>query len=269
MSSQSPEPISRLPVRLPPSQRSVASSTSVQAVVGAIVLASSTTVSVVKGAVSVTEPLRRTALHPPMLPARLHPARAIDALAGHGRNTLSHTGGDLERLIATIVPVVVKEVLDALDLNAIVRERIDLDGLVADVDIGAVIDRVDIDAVARSIDIEAIVERVDIDAIADRIDLDRVVSRLDIDAVVATVDLPAVIDRINVVGLAEEVISEIDLPEIIRDSTGSMASQVVRDARLQSVGADETLARLVDRWLRRRTRRLVDAPSDAEREPPP
>ena len=161
------------------------------------------------------------------------------------------------------MPVVVKEVLDTLDLTAIVRERVDLDALVADVDIEAVIDRVDLDAVARRIDIGMIIDRVDIDAIADRIDLERVVRRLDVDGIVATVDLPAVIERIDVVGLAEDVIGEIDLPEIIRDSTGSLASHVVSEGRMQSVGADEAITRLVDRWLRRGSRRITDVPRPA------
>ena len=94
----------------------------------------------------------------------------------------------------------------------------------------------------RRVDIDAIAQRIDLDAVADRIDIDRIVARIDIDAIVAGVDLNAIVDRLNVVGLAEEVINEIDLPEIIRDSTGSMASQVVRDARMQSIDADEAVS---------------------------
>ncbi|MGB0101527.1 MAG: hypothetical protein WBP61_14715, partial [Nocardioides sp.] len=54
--------------------------------------------------------------------------------------------------------------------------------------------------------------------------------------------------------LVEGVLDEIDLPEIIRDSTGTMASETVRSVRIQSVSADESVARLVDRLLRRRAR---------------
>lgn len=46
----------------------------------------------------------------------------------------------------------------------------------------------------------------------------------------------------------------IDLPEIIRRSTGSMASDVVRGVRLQTKEADQALSRLVDRLLLLRTR---------------
>jgi hypothetical protein len=264
--------------------------------IGVAAVAVGAAASVTRGVARAAAPLGRAVLHPPVLTKRLHPARAVDVLADRGREALTSSWGDLDRLVALIVPAVVREVLDALDLNAIIRERVDLDGLVATVDIAAVIDRINIDAVVRQVDIDAIVhrldidaivhrldidaivhrldidaivrqvdidaiaQRIDLDAIADRIDLDRIVARIDIDAIVAGVDLNAIVDRLNVVGLAEEVINEIDLPEIIRDSTGSMASEVVRDARIQSFDADEAVSRLVDRLLRRRRKRSTDAP---------
>jgi hypothetical protein len=221
-------------------------------------------------------------LHPPLLTERLHPARAVDALADRGREAMTSKGSDIERLVGVIVPMVVREVLNTVDLNVVILERVDLDGLVAKVDIAEIIDRVDIDAVVRQVDIDSIVhrldvdgivqrvdidaiaQRIDLDAIADRIDLDRIVARIDVDAVVAGVDLKAIVDRLDVVGLAEEVINEIDLPEIIRDSTGSMASQVVRDARIQSFDADEAVSRIVDRLLRRRGKRSTQGPGSAQ-----
>src|SRR3954451_9634329 len=235
---------------------------------GAAGTAASTTRRIARAAT----PLRGGLLRPPMLPERLQPARAVSALADRGRRAVASTSGDLEQLIAVVVPVVVREVLNTLDLNVVILERIDLDGLVAKVDIAEVIDRVDIDAVVRQVDVDAILERVDLDrliaridldAVADRIDLDRLIARIDLDAVVARVDLEAVVDRLDVVGLAEEVIDEIDLPEIIRGSTGSMASQVVRDARMQSIGADEAVAGLVDRLLRRRGKRSTEVATPA------
>jgi hypothetical protein len=250
----------------------------IDAAIGLAVVAAGAAGSVTRGVARVAAPLGRAVLHPPVLTERLHPARAVDVLAERGRDAMSATGGDLERMVAVIVPAVVREVLDTLDLNVIILERVDLDGLVAKVDIAEIIDRVDIDAVVRQVDVDAILERVDLDAImrrvdidaiaqridldavADRIDIDRIVSRIDIDAIVAGVDLNAIVDRLNVVGLAEEVINEIDLPEIIRDSTGSMASQVVRDARMQSIDADEAVSRVVDRLLRRRGKRTTGPP---------
>ena len=218
----------------------------VDAAVGVVAIAGGLLGAVSRRIAVAARPVGEVILHPPLVPEHLHPARAVDALADRGRQAMVGGGADLERVIAAVVPAVVSEVLDNLDLNAIVRERVDIDGIVATVDIAQIINRLDIDA---------IVAGVDIDAIAARIDLDAIVSRLDIDAIVASVDLAAIVDRLNVVGIAEDVINEIDLPEIIRDSTGSMASQVVRDTRMQTIGADEAVSKLVDRMLRRRRER--------------
>ena len=97
--------------------------------------------------------------------------------------------------------------------------------------------------------------RADLDAVVDRIDLDEVAAKLDVDAVVARADLDAVIDRIDVIGIVEEVLDVIDLPAIIRDSTGSMASETVRGVRMTGITADDALSRVVDRALFRRRHR--------------
>jgi predicted RNase H-like nuclease len=108
------------------------------------------------------------------------------------------------------------------------------------------------------------VSQVDIDAIARRIDVDAIVERIDIDAIVSRVDIDAIVQRLDLVALAEEVVNGIDLPEIIRESTGSMASEVVRDVRIQSIDADVAIARIVDRIIRRRRARHTDAPGEPE-----
>jgi hypothetical protein len=90
------------------------------------------------------------------------------------------------------------------------------------------------------------------------------VERIDLDTIVSRIDLDAIVDRVDIVGLAEEVVNGIDLPEIIRESTGTMASEVVRDARMQSIVADVAIARLVDRIIRRRRARRTDAPGEPE-----
>jgi hypothetical protein len=230
-------------------------------------------------------------MHPPVLDERLHPARVVEALAGRGHLARISAGADLNRIIAAVVPPVVNEVLDSLDLTALVRERVNIDALASTVDIAAIIDRmdidailrqvdidgivrqldidaivskVDIDAITRQVDIDAIVSEVDIDAIAKRIDVDAIVERIDIDTIVNRVDVDAIVRRLDLVGLAEEVVNGIDLPEIIRQSTGAMASDVVRDARMESIDADVAIARLVDRVIRRRRARRTDAPGEPE-----
>jgi hypothetical protein len=115
------------------------------------------------------------------------------------------------------------------------------------------------------VNIEAVLDRLDLDSIVARVNLDQVIARVDIDGIVGEVNLDAIIDRLNVVGLAENVISEIDLPEIIRDSTGSMASEVVRGARMQSIDADEAISHFFDRLVRRRQRNTALTSTQAAR----
>jgi hypothetical protein len=150
-----------------------------------------------------------------------------------------------------------------LDIDALVS-RVDVDAIVSQLDIDALVSRVDVDAIVSQLDVDAIVSRVDLDDIAKRIDLDAIVERIDIDAIVSRVDVDAIVRRLDLVGLAEEVVNGIDLPEIIRESTGSMASDVVRDVRMQSIDADVAIARLIDRILRRHRARRTDAPGEPE-----
>ena len=58
----------------------------------------------------------------------------------------------------------------------------------------------------------------------------------------------------DVVALARDVIAEIDLPEIIRDSTGAMASDTLLGVRMQSISGDDAIARAMDRLRLRLTR---------------
>jgi len=193
---------------------------------------------------------------------------------------LARTAGHVAReVVAVVLPaldlttLVLKHVdLDriaaALDLDAAVARvdldaavaRVDLDAAVARVDIGAIVDRIDLDAVAARIDIEAIAARLDLDqlaagldvsAVVDRVDLDAVAARLDADRVVARVDLDAVVARLDLVGIAQSVIDAIDLPEIVRESTGALSSDAVRAVRAESRRADDRVAGMFDRLLRR------------------
>jgi hypothetical protein len=157
----------------------------------------------------------------------------------------------VEDIVAALVPRIVGATLDQLDLTAIVRRHVDLD------------------AVVRDVDLNAVAARIDVGAVAERLDVNAVAARLDVDAVAARIDIDAVIERLDLAGLASTVIDEIDLPELIRSSTGSIASETVRGVRMQGIEADRTLEGLVDRVLRRRRPRALDAPGvvDAEQAP--
>ena len=69
---------------------------------------------------------------------------------------------------------------------------------------------------------------------------------MDIDAILARVDLPA---------LTEQVIDEVDLGEIIRESSSTMASETVDALRVQGMHIDGLVSRLVDRVLLRESQR--------------
>lgn len=114
--------------------------------------------------------------------ARLIPGDVVGHLARRGRAEQQTAATRLTSLLDAVVPAAVGMVLDRVDLNSVVRQRVDL------------------------------------------------------------------------VGIADDVIDGIDLPEIIRKSTEAVASETVRDVRMQSIDADEAVSRLVGRLVPRRRR---------------
>ena len=77
---------------------------------------------------------------------------------------------------------------------------------------------------------------------------------MDLDAVIARIDLPR---------LVHEVLDEIDLSTLIRESTGTLTADAVEEVRYATVSADRIVARTVDRLIRRNHRDL-DAPGDPD-----
>ena len=109
--------------------------------------------------------------------------------------------------------------------------------------------------------LEAVLDRLDLtDLVVRRVDLDQVARSLDVQAVGDRLDLDALAARLDLIGLAEQVIVGIDLPQLIRDSTGSVASEGIAGVRLQGMEADQAVGHLVDRLLRRRPRRPQPLP---------
>lgn len=130
----------------------------------------------------------------------------IDELARRGGQERRRQAEQLSELLDRLVPVIVAEVVERIDVTRLVTENVDLDAVAA---------------------------RIDVDAIADRVDTDRIVDRLDLAAI------------------TDQVLDEIDLPEIIRGSTGSLASTMVVGVRKRGIEADDVVAGVVDRLLRR------------------
>ncbi len=196
----------------------------------------------VRAGARLLDPVTRRLLRPSPLPERWWPATLAERLAGQGQEDRAQVVEALTRAFDALVPKVLDAVLDDVDLTALVLHRVDLD------------------AIAGGLDLDAAVARVDLDRIVDRIPIDHVLARIDIDEVAAQVDVDAVLDRVDLIGLAGYIIDGVDLPEIIRESTGSMASEGLRGVRMQSIDADERVNRLVDRVLLRRHARRTEAP---------
>jgi hypothetical protein len=165
----------------------------------------------------------------------------------------------------------VEPVLDGLDLTQIVLTRVDLDTVVRQVithvdedEIAVLVTKVDINGIARSLDVDVVLDQMDLTTLVlQRVDLvkvvDAVLERMDLTAIVLErVDLvkvvDAVLDQMDLIAVANEIIDGVDLPGIIRESTGSMASETVQGVRMQGIGADQAVGRAVDRLLLRRAR---------------
>lgn len=222
-------------------------------------------------------------------PMAVPPIRTVvAAVQDGGRKVEAAAQAATDQALRQTIRRVADVAMQVLDLTAIVRDHVDLDAVVAAVDLDAVVDRIDLDAVVARVDIDRIIGRLDLDAVADRIDIGRQIDRVDlnsvagridldglageldlnalagridldplvagvdVDAVVAKVDLDQVIRRLDLNALAREVIAAIDLPAIIRESTGALSSEMVRDFRAQSRSADDAVAGFVSRLFGRR-----------------
>ena len=204
-------------------------------------------------ATAVARPLAAVVLHPPMVASRYQPGTWLAGVAHRGGRRREQAVRELSAWLDRVVPVLAMELLRRIDLTEAVRRYVDLDGLVAGVDVDAVAARLDIDAVAQRLDLGAVVQRLDLESIImERVDFDAVVDAVDLDAAAARLDIDAIIARIDLPGLAQDVIAEIDLPEIIRESTGSVASETVRGVRMRGISGDDAVGRAMDRLRHRR-----------------
>jgi hypothetical protein len=158
-----------------------------------------------------------------------------------------------------LVPQIADAVLDQLDLTWLVAERVDVDALAARIDVDAIVERVDLDRILARIDLDRVADGIDVDAVVARVDLDRIVERIDVNEVAKGIDLEAIIDRIDVAGIAAEVIEDLDIATLIRESTEAVTTESVRGIRVQSANADRYIQDVAARVLRRRAKATEDA----------
>ncbi|MBH0118318.1 hypothetical protein M1M07_00960 [Rhodococcus sp. HM1] len=196
-------------------------------------------------------------------------ASAIDGLEARGDAALRAADAAVDRVLRVVVRKVVQAALLEVDITAVVRDHVDLDAIAEGIDVGRIVDRVDIDGIAERIDIDRILDRVDIDGVAARVDVEKIIARVDIDgiaarldltpildrvdidAIAARVDVDAIIRRVDLIGLAGTVIEGVDLPEIIRESTGTMSTEAVQGVRTQGMRADDAVSGFVGRMFGR------------------
>jgi uncharacterized RDD family membrane protein YckC len=106
------------------------------------------------------------------------------------------------------------------------------------VDVNALLDRVDINHLLTQVDVNALLDRVDIDRVLDRADPDRLLARVDVDAFM---------DRVDV----ERLVQRAGIPDIVAESTGSVAESALDLLRRQLLGLDVVSTRGVMRVLGR------------------
>jgi hypothetical protein len=113
----------------------------------------------------------------------------------------------------------------------------------------AIVSRMNLtDVVLRNVDLYAVVT-----AALDELDLTQiVVDRVDVDQIVDRADIDAVVDRVPMLQIADYIIEEIDLPQIIRESTGGIAMDAFTTTRFSAVKSDEVLSKIVGTLMFRR-----------------
>jgi hypothetical protein len=178
----------------------------------------------------------------------------LDGWAARGLAEQRRAWEAAARAVRALITALVAAVLDQLDLDEVMA-RVDLDRIVGRIDPNQIAGRIDLGELVDRVDLDAIANRIDLDAIVQRIDLDAIVAHIDLDAIVARVDIEAILRRVDLPGLTEQVIEEVDLGEIIRESSSTMASETVDALRVQGMRVDGLVSRIVDRILQREGQR--------------
>ena len=151
---------------------------------------------------------------------------------------------------------------DAAAPPATTLRRLPRAGIDAGVEAGKQAARAPTTAASRLLDvlagevIPAVVQKVDVGAVVEKVDVGRVLARVDVNELVGRVDIGPV---------AKEAIDAVDMGQIVRESTTSLGTEASEAARVQAMWADDALASVVDRLLRRREPRQTGLDARAGR----
>ena len=87
--------------------------------------------------------------------------RGVAELSGRGDQFVAQRADDIRTIVTTLAVKIVDTILDELDLTDLVRQRLDIDAVVADIDIDAIINRIDLitlaDKVIAGVDLPGII----------------------------------------------------------------------------------------------------------------
>jgi uncharacterized RDD family membrane protein YckC len=136
-----------------------------------------------------------------------------------------HSRDPLHRIAGAVVP----KAVELLPVNEVLAE-VDMDQLLARIDLNALLARVDMDALLENIDLDAVLARVDINDLVQNVDLDRLVARMNI----------------------AELIKRAQVDAIITATAGGLGNRLLDLIRRQLVGIDIIVTRIVDRTFHRR-----------------
>jgi hypothetical protein len=200
-----------------------------------------------KGVAQVAGALART----PIVGA---PVRATEEYLGRwsdvGEVEQARNRALVAEFVRRLAPELATAVINQLDMASL-TDQLPIDAIVAGVDIDALLDRVDV---------EAIIERVDVEKIIDRVDVEKIIDRVDVDAIVGRVDVSAIMGRVDIAPMANEIINEVDIGAIVRQSTGSITGDAIDGGRVTAMRLDGFVDRVVDRVLFRRKGRNLEVP---------
>jgi len=96
--------------------------------------------------------------------------------------------------------------------------------------------------------------------VVDLLPIDAILARIDVNAIIGQVDVDALIQRVDVPKLVTDGLENIELGDLIADSTTNIAADTRDSVRVQAIRADGGLAGLIDRILRRRGERDLVVP---------
>ena len=142
--------------------------------------------------------------------------------------------------------IMVQEAIELVDINAVL-EKVDIDALLRRIDVNDLMSRVDVADLLERIDVDDILKRVDINALMARVDVTELIGRVDIEAMLDRVDMNEIIQKVDIDGLVERT----EIGSLIVRSTSGVATEALDAVRTGAVGIDTTVARIVDRVLRR------------------